>query len=81
MTKPQDIDSLKIYLNSLCHDMEVLSVVLIEAMTKEFEDGFQADRSLSISLKTARFCMTKERDRLIRALVKLQKEVRDAQTN
>jgi division protein CdvB (Snf7/Vps24/ESCRT-III family) len=79
MSKLQDIESLKKYVNSLNHDIDVLSEYYILSKVKEFQDGLRAKPDLGTAIKSACYCIRKERDRLDRAIIRLQKLEREGE--
>ena len=74
MSAKQDIESLKVYLNSICHNIAILQDLLVEAKTNEFSEGFAACVDLSVALQMALHFMRRERDRISRAINRLSRE-------
>lgn len=74
MSAKQDIESLKVYLDSICHNIAILQELLAEAKTNEFEDGFNACVDLSVALQMALHFMRRERERISRAINRLSRE-------
>ena len=77
MDNPDNMESHKAHLNSICHSIAILESEIVNAKMNEFTDGFAANTELSSALTIGCWALRKERDKVTRAIMKLQKEVRN----